>query len=394
MTTNTHPPVRVHLGEPTVVAVAPNEVGWGYYQFPSIGRWDDGTLCLTYNMAADAAESYGTPRAVMVSQDGGKTWAPHSGAWGVSGLLLPNGDRIGISTPKPYQLADLHLPKPVGIIQSTYSTEKYTMYRLGDLEPKLRSVYISRLAKGATKRVVEQASLDDPQALRYSLRDLFPIVWWGDLRLASDGSAIAGIYPGRRVRDDGTMESKGGVFFYRSTDFGHSWKIQGRIPYQPDLKADPQGERRDGFTEPAFEILKDGSLLCVMRTSDGVGIGPMYASRSADLGKTWSRPVVIAPNGVLPKLLKLGNGILALASGRPGVQLRVCADGKGKEWSDPFELVPSIADPPGADSCGYTGLVATGPDRFLIAYSHFKHRNDQGELRKAILVREVRVSLE
>lgn len=93
-----------------------------------------------------------------------------------------------------------------------------------------------------------------------------------------------------------------------------------------------------------------------------------------------------------PKLLKLENGILAVSSGRPGVQLRFCADGKGDEWTDPVELVPVVSKDPHADTCGYTGLVALGPERFLIAYSHFNHINEQGRKRKAILLREVRVS--
>ena len=383
--------LEVKVGEPTIVAVAPKDVGWGCYQFPGIERWDDGRLCVTYNMSADAAESYGTPPGAMVSADGGETWSPHSGEWGVSGLLLPNGDRIGIATPKPYKVADLHLPESLGIVQSTYASEKYTMYRLSDLSPKLRTVRISRLPKGAERPVEEHAWLDDPRALRYSLREVFPIVWWGDMRLASDGSVIAGIYPGYRVRDDGSIDDKCGVFFYRSTDFGHSWKIQGRILYQPDTKADEKGDQRAGFTEPTFEFLSDGSLLCVMRTSDGLGVGPMYAARSTDLGKTWSRPRVIAANGVLPKLLKLENGVLALSSGRPGVQVRFCTDGKGAKWSDPFELVPIASDIPGADTCGYTSLLATGPDSFMIAYSHFKHPIEKGEVRKAIMVREVLV---
>ena len=40
-------------------------------------------------------------------------------------------------------------------------------------------------------------------------------------------------------------------------------------------------------------------------------------------------------------------------------------------------------------SCGYTSLLATGPDRFLIIYSDFKYKNAAGEIRKAIKVREV-----
>ncbi len=385
--------VKVQISEPSVVSVAKEPLGWGYHQFPSIARWDDGRIAVTYSLSADAAESYGkSGGGMLVSSDGGKTWQPPSGKPGVSGLLLPNGDWISVSTPIPYQEKDLSLPKPVGIIGESYGSSKMTMYRLSELQPKLATIRISRLKNGANKRVVEHAWLDDPQALRYTLRGIFPIVWWGDVHIAADDSLVAGIYPGYRVRDDGTMDDKDGVFFYRSTDFGHSWKIQGRIPYQYDLKADPKGDKRGGFTEPAYMTLKDGSFLCVMRVTDGQGIGPMYASWSSDLGKTWTKPKAFTPNGVLPKLLRLENGMLVLASGRPGVQLRFSADGKGKKWSEPFDLVPISSDNVSADTCGYTSLVATGPDTFLIAYSHFKHLNENGEPRKAILVREVQVS--
>jgi hypothetical protein len=79
---------------------------------------------------------------------------------------------------------------------------------------------------------------------------------------------------------------------------------------------------------------------------------------------------------------------VALSSGRPGVQLRFCADGRGKTWAQPIELMP-YTDETDAVSCGYTSLLATGPDRFLIVYSDFKYKNAAGEIRKAIKVREV-----
>lgn len=43
-------------------------------------------------------------------------------------------------------------------------------------------------------------------------------------------------------------------------------------------------------------------------------------------------------------------------------------------------------------SCGYPNLLATGPDKFLLIYSDFKHFNKDGEVRKAIKVREVIVA--
>lgn len=385
--------LKIKIGDPNVIAIAPKKVGWGYYQFPSLGRWNDGTLTLTYNIAPDAAESYGQPRAALVSHDGGRTWQSLTGKWGAGGLLLPNGDQISIATPKPYNLTDLNLPKPVGELTSSYGKQKYVMYRLSDLPRKLRTIRISRVSKGAGFAQIEHAWLDDPFALRYSIRSIFPIVWWGNLNLLKDGSILAVVYPGNMLREDGSVDPHWHVFSYRSTDFGRTWKIQGRILYQPDLKADPVGNQRDGFSEPTSIVLDDGSILCILRTTDGVGIGPMYATRSNDMGNTWTKPRVIAPNGVLPRLLKLQNNVLVLSSGRPGVQLRFCVDGKGAKWTEPLDIVPITDSNPHADTCGYTSILATGPDCFLIAYSHFKHVNEKGEHRKAILLREVKVEV-
>jgi hypothetical protein len=385
------PALRIELGEPVIVAVASKLEKWGFYQFPGVTRWEDGRLCVSWHMAQDSALAYGSASGAAVSKDEGRTWAPYVGPWGVSGLLLPNGDRIAVTTPKSRKVSELKLPEPVGVVVSTYGKAEKPMYRLAELPADLQVVHIKRLPKGRKASVAEQSRLDDPQALRYSTQGVFPIVWWGDLRVSPDGSILAGIYPGYRLRDDGTMDPKDNVFFYRSTDNGHTWQIQGRILYQPDLATDPKGDDRIGFTEPTFDILPGGVCLCVMRTTDGVGIGPMYASRSTDLGKTWTRPKVIARSGVLPRLLRLANGVIVLSSGRPGVQVRFCTDVKGKVWTDAFEMLARQGD---ADtvSCGYTALLATGPDRFLLAYSDFRHTNEAGQQRKAIKVREIIVS--
>lgn len=383
------PALEVRVSEPMIVAVATRPEKWGFFQFPTLTRWTDGTVAASWGMAADSIVSYGSNASGdAISKDGGKTWTWLAGEKGISGFLLPNGDRIQVVTPKAIKTSELRLPSPVGMANENYSKVKQPLYRHSELPSEVQGVCLSRLTKGSTAWISERAALDDPQALRYSLNDLFPIVWWGDMQLASDGSIIAGIYPGYRLRDDGTTDPKGGVFFYRSTDSGRSWKIQGRIPYQPDLAADPKGAERMGFTEPAYEILADGTFLCVMRTTDGLGIGPMYASRSSDLGKTWCKPEVIAPFGVLPRLLKLENGVIALSSGRPGVQLRLTTD--GKVWSEALEMLPHETEKEKSQiSCGYTSLLASGPDRFLIIYSCFRHLNEQNEIRKAIKVREV-----
>lgn len=385
------PALRVEFGEPIVVAVASEPLKWGYFQFPGLTRWADGRLCVSWSMAEDSALAYGSVSSMALSEDEGKSWKPYKGPWGVCGVLLPNGDRIAVLTPKSRKVSELNLPEPVGTVPHTYLKEQQPVYRLADLPEKLRAVYIKRLPAGSDKWQLDLARLEDPQALRYSTQGVFPVVWWGNIHVLPDGSLLSGIYPGYRILDDGQVDPKCHVFFYRSTDNGHSWQVQGRLLYEPDLQADPKGAARGGFTEPMFDLMPDGLCVCVARTTDGRGPGPLYVSRSRDFGKTWSRPEAITSNGVLPRILHLENGVQVLSAGRPGVQVRFCTDGQGKTWSDPFEMLPYENGDEGG-SCGYTSVLPTGPDRFLIDYSNFRYVNDEGRPRKAILVREVVVT--
>lgn len=383
--------LTVRLEGPAIVGVATKPEKWGFFQFPSIYRSKDSILVATWNMSEDAVESYGKGGlgGFAVSRDGGKSWSPSENPSIGGGLLLPGRDRIKISTPKAIATGELKLPIPVVANKGGIG-----LYKLSELPEILQGVYLNRLAKGGGSWVTEHNVLDDPQAVRYTISGLFPLVWWGDMHIAADGSIIAGIYPGFFLNEKGGVDPSG-ILFYRTTDEGRTWKIQGRMPYEPDLKTDSNGDKRllFGFTEPAFEILSDGTFLCVMRTTDSfVSNSPMYVSRSTDLGVTWTKPETFTKAGVLPRLLQLDNGVIVLASGRPGVQLRFCTDGKGQKWTDPFEMLPFKNEREAAVSCGYTELLATGPDRFLLIYSDFTYRNKENQIRKAIKIREVIVT--
>jgi hypothetical protein len=385
--------LKIQFNDPAIVSVASKPEKWGFFQFPHIGKRLDGSIQVKWNLTMDAIQAYGTDNAGYAnSTDGGKTWKVPEKHETVGGLLLPNGDRLDISTPKPIKVEELKLPKSVGTGTENYGRSTYTFYNLHDMPESRNGVFLKRLKKGETEWKEEQASLYDPNAARYSLSGLVPVVWWGDMHVAADGALICGIYPGFLIGENGLADPRSGVFFYRSTDEGHSWRIQGRILYKGDPVADPRQNERMGFTEPAFEILKDGTFLCVMRTTDGAGLGPMYASYSKDMGQTWTNPEAIASAGVLPQLLQLDNGIVVMASGRPGVQLRFSTGGKDKKWTDPFEMLPNPDSKKSADlslSCGYTGLLATGSDRFLLVFSDFKYKTEDGNIRKAIKVQEV-----
>lgn len=383
--------MKIDLSDPILVAEAPaGETRWGRYQFPTLDRTLDGRIALTFHVADDSALAYGVIPAQPnrgLSADDGRTWYLVRATEPTAGLLLPNGDRIRAGcaevTPPSIPVGELTLPRPIGTVIGTYGQMPFTFYRHDELPAALQGVPLSRLPCGTTQWKIERAPLDDPGFERYTVEGVFPIVWWGDLNLAADGSILALVYPRSRAGD---------IACHRSTDGGHSWHFQGHIPYAPDHQADPQARgRSQGFTEPGSALLPDGSLLVMLRTTDGLGVGPLYCSRSRDAGRTWTHPAVINPTGVLPRLLQLRNGVLVLSYGRPGAELRFSTDGQGESWSEPHPLVPLSSAEVQIDSCGYTSLLPLTDDSFLIAYSWFKRPGPDGQPRKAVLVRQVTV---
>jgi hypothetical protein len=57
-------------------------------------------------------------------------------------------------------------------------------------------------------------------------------------------------------------------------------------------------------------------------------------------------------------------------------------------------LVPALSDPSAEDgcrenTCANSDVLKAGPDRFLVAYTDYDHRDRVGRIRKAVLVREV-----
>jgi len=132
----------------------------------------------------------------------------------------------------------------------------------------------------------------------------------------------------------------------------------------------------------------DGALACVVRGEPG----PMVITFSRDRGRTWTPVRALHEFGVFPGLILLENKVLVCSFGRPGVHLKFSADGTGQAWSAPTALIAGDRKESQRDTCGYTSLLAVGPDAFLVAYSDFNRRDAQNRQCKAILVRRVQAS--
>jgi hypothetical protein len=233
--------------------------------------------------------------------------------------------------------------------------------------------------------------------------DAAPRVEVGEPRLVAEGPAEErrwGYYqfPNLEFLPGGRILAR----FHVLADAAESY---GSRPSVPDRAVSPDGGNtwtllKQGAREWAGEPsrLEDSealrySLHGLRRTTGGLGVGPMYLSRSPNLGKTWSKPVAFTKSRVLPRLLLLGNGVLVLGSGCPGASLRVSFDGRGERWTEPCHLVPLTSGNVQADSCGYTSLLPLDAGRFLVAYSWFRRQGADGKEHKSILVRRVEVKL-
>ena len=382
----------IELSEPVMVAQAEREERWGWFQFPSIGKAADGTLIVKWHMQEDSHRSYGTiskqPAVPMMSKDGGLTWQPQDRDYFAPPKLyngtLRDGRVLQISTPKALDVKSFtDFPEPVA------TKGKNSYYLVDSLPAVFQGAYLQFIGEGLQPESIH-AEVHDPGALRYTIDGSMPVVWWGDIKELSDGSLVAGVYPCHYLDEDGGL-ARGSVSFYRSCDGAKHWEVLAHIPCIADGILDKRGDGR--FDEPAFEVLPDSTFLCVMRTGSP---SPMYRTFSSDRGKTWTAPEPFTPNGVDPMLMLLKNGVVVLASGRPGLQLRFSLDGSGRDWTEPLDMIPFM-NPDGTYvknvSCGYPSIVENDDESFFVAYSDFTTKNDAGQTRKAIFVRKVIVTL-
>lgn len=383
---------RILIGKPVMVAQADQEETWGYYQFPSIGRTDDGAIVVGWRMQEDSHKTYGVvskrDTRPMMSRDEGKTWRPKDNSsftlYNDYYYCLSDGGTIEERTP-PVKDVRSYITFPKAVAKK----KDHQYYQMESLPEDLQGAYFGYRGKD---RVMNEyhARIIDPGLLRYSIGNDVPVIWNGNIKQLSDNSLMAGVYP-CYYKDSLGNVTESCVAFYKSKDVGHTWERIGRIMFESDGIADRRGE--NGFEEPAFEIFPDSTFVCVMRTGHK---SPLYLSVSKDKGYTWARSVPFTPNGVKPRLLMLKNGILVLSSGRPGVQLRFCLDGTGQNWTEPIDMLPFKKEDGSYDlwdsTCGYTGILESGEDSFYLVYSDFTTKNNDGQTRKSICFRSITVN--
>jgi hypothetical protein len=384
--------MQIRLHDPVIVSQAPASLrGWGPWQFPLLLRLGDGRLLLEYHCATDSAQSYGLPAGQCVSADGGATWQELPPPGITAGLRLPGGEELRAIQKPSLPTSGLELPEPLAILPSSYPLS-FHYYRWGDLPAKLRNGWwFRRRAAGSAEWSEEQARLDLPDPLVYTSEDVFvvPFLEQDRIHLAPDGRLLAALYTQPQLADGRFIVRRFLAMLIESLDGGRTWQLKGKIPYCPDMRADPLWDARDGFTEPQIVFLSDQSMLVFLRSSDGNGVGPLYWARSLDGGSSWSRPAVFDHIGVWPQACVLADGTILVAYGRPGLFVRAALDPSARRWSKRKVIVPP--GEPGRDTCSYSSLLALPAGGALIAYSDFNVPDGLGNPRKTILVRRIEV---
>jgi len=197
----------------------------------------------------------------------------------------------------------------------------------------------------------------------------------GNILELSDGSLFTTVY------GHFAGEEKCSAWCLSSHDRGTTWNYLSTVASWKDTPG-----AKEGPDESATVKLADGNLMCVYRIGSGRD-QLFHKSISNDEGRNWSKPEAISNAwSVQPRLASIGNHLLLLAGGRPGLALWVCADGLGRNWQrislaahhnefvdDPalhYEEVvcsgESSAVP--TQTTAYTGLAAIGPNEAILCY--------------------------
>lgn len=381
--------IKLTLSEPKVISRAPESVKeWGFWQFPEIEYLSDGRLHAIFHINTDSEVSYGKQKGQAVSSDMGESWVEDFNMTECGGILLDNGDRLRIVHKQSIPIDNLTLPSEIS--ESVSYNSRFKVYDASDFPPELGGWYFARMTKGTTEWVEEQAVVNIPGETRWVRSGVLPIPFLWRMKKAPNGT-LWGIHYDFRQGDKCPAHLMRAIFVV-SEDNGKTWNFRSEIPYAPDREKDPYWEKRDGFSEPNVAFMPDGSIFCLLRTTDGNGIGPMYWSRSTDGGRTWSDPEVFDNLGVWPAIITLNNGVTLTTYGRPGIYLRATADPSGIEWEDRYEIMAPDASGL-TNTCAYTDLIALDDNTAYLIYSDFYYPDDEGKKRKTILGRKITVHI-
>lgn len=200
-----------------------------------------------------------------------------------------------------------------------------------------------------------------------------------------------------------TDHYSGAVYFITSSDGGRIWTKRGEVALSETML---NGYGGDGH-EASLALCSDGTLVCAMRMDMSInpdlddGICGCFVSRSTDGGYSWCEPFCVSDSSVTPQIVSLGEGVLALLYGRPGVHMIISED-SGKTWGEPLSIIGKTleeyramgikdSDSKYFDTPSYSNIFCEklSDSSFLVVYNNLKYSDGDGVFHKAAFVRKI-----
>lgn len=346
----------VKKGRPFVIIETERMGGWGIASHPFIRRISDNRLVVTYNLIGDGkrrSEEATAPWPAFYDVDE-KTWGfgdPYQWVDGVAPTNVMVSFQEGDPIPKgknPYSDAVFY-----GCVYK--QNGEYIAYSRRMTQPDFSVDAFSSCDAGKTWTYAGKVPFSVNEL------DMGRTGWFIiETDAAVDGDVIYLAAYGKKTKNTVRYTT----YLFKSTDGGKSYDFVSKIAKPEDA---PWGY--EGPCEPALTLLPNGEMLCVMRVGSSTALwGPyaniiqyMLVARSSDKGKTWSYSK-FKYNGVMPKLLQMSNGVLALAFGRPGNNI-VFSLNNGHTWGSEVAVTS-----PNASTSGYLDIIEVSPGKLLAVY--------------------------
>ena len=296
--------MKITLGKEKVVAIGPRmeDSYWGQWQFPKLMEGKDGRVVLTFHNGDDVWEELGAADVWAVSDDRGETWNGVKDHTTIQkGVLLPSGDflrqdgrpSVPLDLTKieaPMQTGnytipsdDLHaksnninkLPLPRGQFHDIWK-QRWSVYHMDELPDglfdHLKEWPMLRTPSGQTEERAEWSTLDWENR---GLLMMFPTSrnvaipampnFIGKLKVGPDGKLWAATYNKGLNPRNGAFSPYSSTFVLCSEDEGHSWKMQGYLPYIPDNDESEIKENETEFDKRNFhEVLRSACLVLIL----------------------------------------------------------------------------------------------------------------------------------
>jgi len=349
---------QVSWGTQTLDAQGKMQMSFAHY-FPGLAKFPGGNLIATYALDSDSQDDPVFISGWQISRDGGRAWGRRYS------LIMQHNPMVFV--PRTH---DSLLAIPSELVQQTVGDERnFTGPGLLFEEGGKRIVILPdgvRLVNWPWP--VDVAPNSQPQENWH-----VGLCLTGNV-LPAQGGVLATIYgrkKGARYYD---------TMLILSRDEGATWRYYATVA-SPDPALEGQ-KRYEGPCESTVIRLADGDLMAAFR----VGSGPSWNLRrnySHDGGRTWGPTDALPAYSVMPSMLRLANGVIALSTGRPGIDLWLSADPRAAAWqkvdiiahhnsceSDPTYRISrhDTGDYTQWETTAYTKLVEIAPNRMLLIY--------------------------